>query len=261
MYLLRFLLSIGVAFSLFAASDTWAQTRADVTVYAAASLKESLDALARQFEKQQALSVRVSYGATSALARQIEKGAPADVFIAADLEWMDYLARRQLLRVATRGNLLSNRLVLIAPADSKVALTIAPKFPLAEALGANRLALADPASVPAGKYARAALEALGVWPAVSSRIAPGENVRAAMALVARGEAPLGIVYRTDVLAESRVRVIGEFPASLHSPIVYPAAVLAESRSPSAQVLLQFLRSAEARSVWRKYGFVVEAAGR
>ncbi len=234
-----------------------AQTRTDVTVYAAASLKESLDALTRQFEKQHGDRVRVSYGASSALARQIEKGAPANVFISADLEWMDYLAQRNSIRAGSRVNLVSNRLVLITPAGSKAELSIAPKFPLAEALSANRLALADPASAPAGKYARSALEALGVWQAVSSRIAPGENVRAALALVARGETPFGIVYRTDAMAERKVRVIGEFPANLHPPIVYPAALLAESRSKLADALLHFLRSAEARAVWRQYGFVTE----
>lgn len=234
-----------------------AQTRAGVTVYAAASLKESLDAFARQFEKQDGVRVRVSYGASSALARQIEKGAPADLFISADLEWMDYLAQRNLIRAESRVNLVSNRLVLIVPAGSKAALTIAPKFPLAEALGANRLAMADPASVPAGKYARAALEALGVWQAVAPRVAPGENVRAALALVARGETPFGIVYRSDVMAERKVRVIGEFPANLHPPVDYPAALLMESRSRSADALLLFLRSPEARAAWRQYGFLVE----
>jgi molybdate transport system substrate-binding protein len=154
-------------------------------------------------------------------------------------------------------NLLSNRLVLVAPGDSKVALTIAPKFPLAAALGDNRLAIADPGSVPAGKYGKAALEALGVWRSVAPKLAPGENVRAALALVARGEAPFGIVYRTDALAERKVRVVGEFPANLHPPIVYPAALLADSRSKSAERLLRFLRSVEARAVWRKFGFVVE----
>jgi len=257
MFLFNFLSSWGVAIGLLSAPVASAREPADVTVYAAASLKESLDELTRQFEKQAGGKVRVSYAASSALARQIEKGAPADLFISADLEWMDYLEQRKLLRAGTRTNLLSNRLVLIAPADSKAMLTITPKFPLAAALGKNRLAIADPASVPAGKYGKAALEALGVWEEVASRLAPSENVRAAMALVARGEAPFGIVYSTDAIAERKVRMIGEFPAHLHPPIVYPAVLLADSRSRSAEALLRFLRSAEARAVWRKFGFVVE----
>lgn len=241
--------------------SAWAQTRADVTVYAAASMKEGLDALARQFEKQAGGKVAVSYGASPTLARQIENGAPADLFISADRDWMDYLDQRKLIRAGSRANLLSNRLVLIAPVDSQAMLVIAPQFPLAEALGSNRLAMADPDSVPAGKYGKAALEALGVWNTVVSRLARAENVRAALALVARGEAPFGIVYNTDAMAERKVRVIGEFPANLHPPIVYPVALLADRRSPSAERLLRFLRSTEARAVWRKFGFVVEAGER
>ena len=257
MLLLNILRSCWIAISVFTASAALAQGRTAVMVYAAASMKEGLDDLTRHFEKQGGGKVLVSYAASSALARQIEKGAPADVFISADLEWMDYLDQRKFIRAGSRVNLLSNRLVLIAPADSKVVLTIAPKFPLAAALGDSRLAIADPASVPAGKYGRAALEALGVWPAVAPKLAPGENVRAALALVARGEAPFGIVYSTDAIAERKVRVVGEFSATLHPPIVYPAALLADSRSKTAEALLRFLRSAEARVVWRKFGFVVE----
>jgi molybdate transport system substrate-binding protein len=257
MFLFNFFSSWGMAIVLLATPVASAQEAADVTVYAAASLKESLDELTRQFARQAGGKVRVSYAASSTLARQIEKGAPADLFISADLEWMDYLQQRKLLRAGTRVNLLSNRLVLIAPADSKVKLAIAPQFSLAAALGKDRLAMADPASVPAGKYGKAALQALGVWDAVASRLAPGENVRAAMVLVARGEAPFGIVYSTDAIAERKVRLIGEFPAHLHPPIVYPAAMLADSRSKSAEALLRFLRSAEARAVWKKLGFVVE----
>ena len=170
---------------------------------------------------------------------------------------MDYLDQRKFIRAGSRVILLSNRLVLIAPAASKVVLTIAPNFPLAAALGDSRLAIADPASVPAGKYGKAALQALGVWPAVFSKLAPGENVRAALALVARGEVPFGIVYSTDAIAERKVRVVGEFPANLHPPIVYPAAILADSRSKVAEALLRLLRSAEVQAVWRKFGFGVE----
>ena len=196
----------------------------------------------------------VSYAASPALARQIENGAPADIFVSADLEWMDYLEKRKLVRAGTRANLLSNRLVLIAPADSKAVLTIGPRFPLAALLGDKRLAMADPDSVPAGKYGRAALEALEVWAEVAPKVARAENVRAALALVARGEAPFGIVYATDAVAERKVRVIGEFAAHLHPAIVYPAALTSASKSERAGSFLQFLRSAEARPVWQQYGF-------
>ncbi len=259
MFLLRLFLTWPAIFLAFTALApvAGAQTRADITVYAAASLKEGLDELTGRFEKQGQGKVRVSYGASSALARQIEKGAPADLFISADLDWMDYLDQRKLIRPGSRVNLLSNRLALIAPADSKVVLAIAPKFPLAAALGDGRLAMADPDSVPAGKYGKAALEALGVWHEVAPKVARAENVRAALALVARGEAPFGIVYRTDTVAERKVRAIGEFSVKLHPPIVYPAALLADGRSKTTAALLDFLRSAEARAVWRKFGFVVE----
>lgn len=225
-----------------------------VTVFAAASLKEAMDELARRFERGGGGRVLVSYAASPALARQIENGAPADIFISADLDWMDYLEKRKLVRAATRANLLSNRLVLIAPADSKAVLTIGPRFPLAALLGDRRLAMADPDSVPAGKYGRAALQALEVWAEVAHKVARAENVRAALALVARGEAPFGIVYATDAVAERKVRVIGEFAANLHPAIVYPAALTSASKSESAGSFLQFLRSAEARPVWQQYGF-------
>ena len=225
-----------------------------VTVFAAASLKEAMDELARRFERAGGGRVLVSYAASPALARQIENGAPADIFVSADLEWMDYLEKRKLVRAGTRANLLSNRLVLIAPADSKAVLTIGPRFPLAALLGDKRLAMADPDSVPAGKYGRAALEALEVWAEVAPKVARAENVRAALALVARGETPFGIVYATDAVAERKVRVIGEFAAHLHPAIVYPAALTSASKSERAGSFLQFLRSAEARPVWQQYGF-------
>lgn len=231
-----------------------AQNRAQVTVFAAASMKEALDGAARLFETQGGGKVIVSYAASSALARQIERGAPADVFISADLDWMDYLAARKLVRAGSRVDLVTNRLVLIAPATSTIMLTIAPRFPVAAALAEGRLALADPASVPAGKYARSALEALGVWDSVAARTARAENVRAALALVARAEAPLGIVYATDAVAERKVRVVGQFPEEFHPRIVYPAAVMAASNSPAAASLLSFLRSSRARAIWQRHGF-------
>jgi len=231
-----------------------AQSRADVTIFAAASLRDALDELAREYERQGRAKAVVSYAGSPMLARQIEKGAPADLFISADTDWMDYLAKLGMIRIETRVDLLSNRLVLIAPADSQVSLKIGPRFPLASLLGDRRLAMADPDSVPAGKYGRAALEALGIWEAVAPKVARAENVRAALALVARGETPFGVVYRTDSMAERRVRTIGEFPASSHPPIVYPAAVTAGSRSKIAYEYLRYLRSTHARAVWLRHGF-------
>jgi len=231
-----------------------AQARADVTIFAAASLRDALDELAKEYERQGRGRAAISYAGSPMLARQIEKGAPADLFISADTDWMDYLTKRGLIRIETRVNLLSNRLVLIAPADSQAQLTIARGFPLASLLGDRRLAMADPDSVPAGKYGRAALEALGVWAEVAPKVARAENVRAALALVARAETPFGIVYRTDALAERRVRIVGEFSRTLHPEIVYPAAVVATSRSKLASDYLRYLRSHAARAVWQRHGF-------
>ena len=245
-----------IAVALCAAALAPAAVAQNVTVFAAASLKEALDEAARAHEKRFGARVIVSYLGSAALARQIEKGAPADIFISADLDWMAYLDQRRLLRTESRVNLLSNSLVLIAPAASKTALVIGPGFPLAAALGDKPLAMADPDSVPAGKYGKAALEGLGVWNEVAPHVARAENVRAALALVARGEAPLGIVYRTDARVEPRVRIVGEFPAHLHPPIVYPAAIVAASRSSRAAPLLAFLRSDEARQIWERHGFAL-----
>lgn len=233
-----------------------AQPRKGPTIYAAASLKNALDALISLRVTQGRGHAIAVYAATSALARQIEHGAPADLFISADSDWMDYLETRKLLRSGTRVNLLSNRLVLITPHNQKSDLVIKTDFALAAALGKGRLAMADPDSVPAGKYGKAALVSLGVWDTVSQRLARTEDVRAALALVARGETPYGIVYASDAVAEGRVRVLGEFPAQTHPAVVYPAAILAASRAADAGAMLAFLRSAEARTVWRRHGFVV-----
>lgn len=237
-----------------AVPDAMAKSHVQVMVFAAASVKDALDVLVKRFAGREAAKVVVSYAASSALARHIENGAPADLYISADNDWMDYLDRRMFLRAGTRSNLVSNHLVLIAPVSSQVVLVIKPAFPLAAALGDGRLAMADPDSVPAGKYGKAALQALGVWRGVSSRLARAENVRAALMLVARGEVPLGIVYTTDAIAERRVRVVGEFSSNLHQPIVYPAAILAESRSGAAASMLRYLRSDDALVVWRTFGF-------
>jgi len=241
------------------ASSVASSALADVVVFAAASLKGALDEQATRFSTATGTKVVVSYGASNALARQIEAGAPADVFVSADTDWMDDVDRKQLLMPGTRVNLLSNALVLIAPAHSDVALKIAREFPLAATLGDRRLAVANPDSVPAGKYARAALEYFGVWKSVERHVARAENVRAALALVARAEAPLGIVYATDAYADKGVRIVDAFPSASHPAIVYPAAVLTTSRAPAAPALLQYLRSAEARVTWQKYGFGVAEA--
>jgi molybdate transport system substrate-binding protein len=224
-----------------------------VLVFAAASLTDALEEVDRAFTDQTQVPVKASFAASSVLARQIESGAPAEVFLSADVEWMDYLEQRHLLAAGSRHDLLGNRLVLIAPADSTVRVSLGPHLNLSQALGTGRLAMGDPDSVPAGLYARAALEKLGVWSQVSSRVAPAENVRAALAFVARGEAPLGIVYRTDALAEKRVRIVDVFPESTHPPIKYPVALLTHS-GPEAAQLIEFLRSARARQIFGRHGF-------
>jgi molybdate transport system substrate-binding protein len=221
-----------------------------VLVFAAASLKNAIDEVNAAYTGARVVA---SYGASSALARQIENGAPAQVFISADLDWMDYLEKQRLLQPGTRRNLLGNRLVLIAPAGTKSGLRIAPGFALAPALGGGRLALANPDAVPAGKYAKAALEKLGVWDEVSRRVAAAENVRAALLLVARGEAPLGVVYETDARSERAVSVLDRFDAALHPPIVYPAALLRGSGAQGAGYLA-YLASAQAMALFEKHGF-------
>ena len=224
-----------------------------VLVFAAASLTDVLDELGKVFTAQTHVQVKSSLAASSVLAKQIEAGAPADVFFSADLDWMDYLEQRKLLKAGSRHDVVLNRLVLIAPADSKVNVKIAPGFDLLKALGDGKLATGDPDSVPVGKYAHTALEKLGVWDRVSSRIVRAENVRAALAFVARGEAPLGIVYRTDALAEKRVRIVDEFPEDSHPPVTYPIALTTHA-SPQAQRFEDFVTSDAAKAIFRKFGF-------
>ncbi|HTL74689.1 MAG TPA: molybdate ABC transporter substrate-binding protein [Casimicrobiaceae bacterium] len=246
--------TIALILVFFAAAGVPCARAADVTVFAAASLKEALDDQARQFETATGNRVVIAYGASNALARQIESGAPADLFISADRDWMNDVEQKKLVRPGTRVDLLRNTLVLIAPAWTKSALPIAPHFALAAALGTDKLAMANPDSVPAGKYGKAALERLEVWSSVERRIARAENVRAALALVSRGEAPFGIVYATDAYSDKGVRIVGRFPETSHPPIVYPAAVTAASKSAAASALLDYLGSAAARRTWEKYGF-------
>ena len=243
-------------FALIAIGSMGQAGAAEVTVFGAASLKEALDEQAKQFRAATGHKLIVSYGASNALARQIEAGAPADIFVSADLDWMDYVDQRKLVVPGSRVELLRNTLVLVAPANSATSLAIGPGFGLSAALGKERLAMANPDSVPAGKYGKNALEALGVWPSVETRVARADNVRAALALVSRGEAPFGITYRTDALADKGVRVVGAFPPSTHPPIVYPAALIAASKSSAARPLLDYLGSPAARGIWEKHGFVV-----
>ena len=223
-------------------------------VFAASSLKSALDPLARDFQTKTGNTVVVSYAASPALAKQILSGAPAGVFISADGDWMDYLEKNASLKSGSRKNITGNTLVLIAPKDSKIELTLAPNFPLSAALGNGRLAVAETSSVPAGKYAKAALEALGVWGDVQAKLAQTENVSTALLLVARGEAPLGIVYNSDAVSDPRVKVLGTFAATSHPKIVYPAAVTAASRSPVAGAFLEFLSSPQARAVFADLGY-------
>lgn len=232
-----------------------AQNR-DVLVFAAASLKNALDDITAQYQRETGKHVNVSLAASSTLAKQIESGAPADIFISADLDWMDYLAQRKLIKANTRRNLLGNELVLIAPKDAAVQVKIQPGFPLSKMLGGGKLAMADTAAVPAGKYGKTALDKLGIWSTVAGQIAQAENVRAALALVARKEAPFGIVYKTDAVAESNVKVVGVFPENTHPPIIYPAAITTDSRNPDAAAFLAYLGSAKVKPLFEKQGFTV-----
>ena len=227
---------------------------ADLVVFAAASLKEALDEANAAYMRQSGDNVKTSFGASPALARQIESGAPAQLFISADLDWMDYLEKRNLIQPGTRKNLLGNRLVIAAPADADIKLDIKPGFDLAGALKGGHLAMADPSSVPAGKYGKAALEKLEAWGSVESAVARTENVRGALLLVSRHEAPLGIVYATDVAADPGVKIAGVFPPETHPPIVYPIALTADSRDPAAGRLLDFLTSPAAKPIFEKHGF-------
>jgi molybdate transport system substrate-binding protein len=222
-------------------------------VFAAASLTNAVGDIGEAFTARTGVALKCSFASSSVLARQIEAGAPADLFLSADTGWMDYLERRGLLRPGTRRDLLGNELVLIAPVGSSVHLTLAPGVNLAAALSSGRLATGDPDSVPAGRYAKAALTSLGLWGELSSRLARAENVRAALEYVARGEAPLGIVYRTDALAEKRVRVVAVFPAASHPPIVYPVALTARAGAEAA-AFEDFLLGDEARRIFSRYGF-------
>lgn len=230
-----------------------AQEDSALLVFAAASLSNVLEEIGERYESDSGNKVVFSFAGSMTLARQIEASSGVDVFISADVDTMDYLDQRGLIQSQTRDDLLQNELVLVAPLDSETQLTIAPGFALADALGGGRLAVANPISVPAGRYAHTALAHFGVWESVASALAEGEDVRAALAMVARGEAPLGIVYATDAMAESRVRIVGRFPQSSHPPVLYPAALTAEA-APGAENFLDYLRGERAQALFESAGF-------
>jgi len=233
----------------------------DVVVFAAASLKNALDDAAAAWKQDAGKTIVISYAASNALAKQIEAGAPADLFFSADLDWMDYAASKNLIRPGTRTNILGNELVLIAPKNSSLQVDLRSGVDLASLLGNGRLAMGQVDAVPAGKYGKAALEKLGGWESVKDRIAQTENVRAALLLVSRGEAPLGIVYKTDAISDPNLRIVATFPEGTHPAIVYPVALTADSSNPDAASFLDFLRSARAKPLFEKQGFtVMKAAG-
>jgi molybdate transport system substrate-binding protein len=227
----------------------------ELLVFAASSLTNVLDEVGPMYTRASGQTMKRSYAASSMLARQIEAGAKADVFLSADTEWMDYLQSRNLIDRGTRKNLLGNRLVLVAPADSTLHVKIAPGFPLGSLLGNGRLATGDPDSVPVGRYAKSALTSLGVWNDVADRVVRAENVRAALSFIARGEVPLGIVYQTDAVVEKKVRVVDVFPESSHQPIVYPVATSARPQE-GARAFVAFLGGETAAPIFKKYGFAV-----
>jgi molybdate transport system substrate-binding protein len=225
-----------------------------LTVFAAASMKNALDDINAAYTAKTGVKIVASYAASSALAKQIEQGAPADIFVSADTDWMDYAIGKKNINEATRVNLLGNSIVLIAPKDSKIEnVEIRPGFDLAKLVGDGKIATADVKSVPVGKYAKASLENLGAWAAVEPKFAMTENVRAALALVARGEAVLGIVYSTDAKVEPGVKIIGTFPANSHPPIIYPVGATTTAKAEATDYLA-FLRSSAAKAIFEKYGF-------
>jgi molybdate transport system substrate-binding protein len=244
------------AFAILCGS-TWTPALAQdtgLTVFAAASMKNALDDVDAAYTAKTGVKVAASYAASSTLAKQIEQGAPADVFVSADTDWMDYVTARKDINAPSRVDLLGNSIVLIAPKDSKIDhVAIGPGFDLARLAGDGKIATGDVKAVPVGKYAQAALEKLGAWQAAAPKFAMAESVRAALALVARGEAVLGIVYSTDAKVEPGVKIVGTFPADSHPPIIYPVAATATAK-PQAGSYLAFLRTAAAKAIFEKYGF-------
>jgi molybdate transport system substrate-binding protein len=246
-------LVFGLALTAGSLAHVAAQAK-DVTVFAAASLKNALDDVAAVWMRETGKKTVISYAASNVLAKQIEAGAPADIFFSADLDWMDYVASKNLIDPKSRIHLLANSLVLVAPKDSNVQVSLQSGIDLASILGSGRLAMGNVDAVPAGKYGKAGLEHLRAWDGVKGKIAQAENVRAALLLVSRGEAPLGIVYKTDAVSDPNVKIVASFPAESHPPIVYPVALTKESTNADAAELLVFMRSAKAQPLFEKQGF-------
>lgn len=250
----RLIAAFCLLFTLAAAPQP-AAAQDKLTVFAAASMRNALDDVNKAFTKATGVHVTASYAASSALAKQIAQGAPAQVYVSANVKWMDYLQKQKLIRDTTRVNLLGNALVLIAPKASKLDhVQIAKGFDIAKLAGSGRIAVADTKAVPAGLYAKAALTSLGAWKAAEPKLAQAENVRATLAYVARGETPLGIVYSTDAQVEPKVKVVGVFPEGSHPPIKYPVAALKGADSKAVTQYLQFLRTPEAKTIFEQYGF-------
>lgn len=253
--MIRRLIPILGLLAALAAAPQSVRAQDSITVFAAASMRNALDEADAAFTKASGVKVTASYASSSALAKQIEQGAPADIFISANIKWMDYLDQKKLIMPGTRVNLLGNALVLIAPKDSKLDnVKIGKGFDIAKLAGDGRIAVADVKSVPAGLYAKAALQSLGAWTAAEPKLAQAENVRATLAFVARGEAPLGIVYSTDAKIEPKVKIAGVFPEDSHPAIAYPVAATAESKNTQTVRYLRFLQTPAAKAIFEKYGF-------
>lgn len=253
-------LALSALFAVTATSllATAAHAEEPVTVFAAASLKESAEQAAAAWKAAGGGEVTFSFAGSSALAKQIEEGAPADIFISADLKWMEHLDKAGRVKGDSRVNLLGNRIVLVAPKDSAVTATIAQDFPLSDLLGDERLAMANVDAVPAGTYGKAALQNLNVWDSVQDKVAQAENVRAALLLVSRGEAPLGIVYETDAKVDPGVKIIDRFPEASHPAIIYPVALTTDGKNPRAAEFLAYLQGADAHAIFTAAGFTVLA---
>jgi molybdate transport system substrate-binding protein len=248
-------LAIAILFAAIGGAPQPAAAQEQITVFAAASMKNALDDVDAAFNKATGIKVTASYAASSALAKQIEQGAPADVFVSADLQWMDYAAEHKLIKPDSRVNLLGNRLVLIASKDSKLGqVDIGKGFDIAKLAGDGRIAVADVKAVPAGLYAKAALQSLGAWAAAEPKLAMAENVRATLAFVARGETAIGIVYATDAKVEPGVKIVGVFPDGSHPPVTYPVAATAATTNTAVAPYLGFLRAPAARAIFERYGF-------
>jgi len=252
--LLKLAAALCLTFGVTALASAAAAQPHPITVFAAASLQNVMQEIGAGYTKATGRHVAFNFAGSSTLARQIVEGAPADLFISADPQWMDYANSHGMVEGASRVDLLTNHLALIAPKSSTVSLKIAPGFAIAKALDDGRLAMADPNAVPAGLYGKAALTKLGVWSEVEGKVAKGDSVRAALVFVAKGEAPLGIVYDTDAKVDPAVRIVDLFPDDSHPPILYPAAVIISPRSPEARAFLAYLQSPPARTVFARYGF-------